>query len=121
MMIGMDATSKDLQVAYLSLIPPNSSSSGPAIRPLGTAEGAGAYSSDKSSNGNIIAPWLCSQLRVGASRTNGQYVTWTVSDASPEGAQSAIPGSMHSDKTNGVLYMKSTGTGNTGWVAVSTA
>lgn len=37
---------------------------------------------------------------------------------SPEGVISANPGSLCHDRTNGVLYYKNTGTGNTGWVLI---
>lgn len=39
---------------------------------------------------------------------------------SPEGVVSANVGSTCRDRTNGVLYIKRTGTGNTGWSATST-
>jgi hypothetical protein len=37
---------------------------------------------------------------------------------SPEGVVSANPGSLCHDRTNGVIYYKNTGTGNTGWVLI---
>lgn len=39
---------------------------------------------------------------------------------SPDGAVTAGPGSTYRDATNGVLYVKVTGTGNTGWSNLST-
>ena len=36
----------------------------------------------------------------------------------PEGVISANPGSLCHDRTNGVIYYKNTGTGNTGWVLI---
>ncbi|SPA44596.1 hypothetical protein [Cupriavidus taiwanensis] len=48
--------------------------------------------------------------------------TWTVSNASPEGTQTASPGSFHS-RTSGTAaataYLKETGTGNTGWKVIN--
>jgi lysophospholipase L1-like esterase len=40
--------------------------------------------------------------------------------ASPEGVLAATVGTLFRDTTNGVLYLKVTGTGNTGWVKLST-
>lgn len=37
---------------------------------------------------------------------------------SPEGVVAATPGSLFRDTTNGLLYVKSTGTANTGWTAL---
>ena len=39
----------------------------------------------------------------------------------PEGALSASPGSICTDSTNGNIYIKNTGTGNTGWLPVATS
>ena len=39
--------------------------------------------------------------------------------ATPEGAVSANPGSLCMDRTNGTLYLKVTGTGNTGWSQIT--
>jgi hypothetical protein len=39
----------------------------------------------------------------------------------PEGAVTATVGSLCIDKTNGELYVKNTGTGNTGWKKVTHA
>lgn len=38
-------------------------------------------------------------------------------DGSPEGVLSAGVGTIYRDTTNGILYIKESGTGNTGWVA----
>lgn len=40
---------------------------------------------------------------------------------SPESALTAVPGSLYLDYTNGVAYMKNTGSGNTGWKLVTQA
>lgn len=37
---------------------------------------------------------------------------------SPEGARAGNPGDIYRDTTNGLLYVKNTGTGNTGWKLV---
>lgn len=52
---------------------------------------------------------------------SGTQVTWTHSAGSPEGAVTANKGSLCSDTTNGELYIKNTGTGNTGWKLVTHA
>lgn len=39
----------------------------------------------------------------------------TVGSGSPEGAVTANPGAFYWDTTNGFLYIKDNGTGNTGW------
>lgn len=39
-------------------------------------------------------------------------------DGTPEGTVTAPVGSVYADTTNGVLYVKNTGTGNTGWVLI---
>lgn len=52
--------------------------------------------------------------------TNKSSVTWTAEANSPEGVLTAVVGSLYS-RTNGgavtSLYVKESGTGNTGWVA----
>jgi hypothetical protein len=47
-------------------------------------------------------------------------VTWSARSGSPEGVVTAPPGSIYSDTNGGAgatLYVKESGTGNTGWVA----
>jgi len=56
-------------------------------------------------------------LRIGG--TSGPV--WRAGAGSPEGASSAPVGSIFSDTTNGELYIKNTGTGNTGWKLVTRA
>lgn len=46
---------------------------------------------------------------------SGAYVTGA---GSPEGVVTASPGVVYQDTTNGLLYVKNTGTGNTGWRSV---
>ena len=52
--------------------------------------------------------------------TNKSSVTWIAEANSPEGVLTAVVGSLYS-RTNGgavtSLYVKESGTGNTGWVA----
>ncbi len=48
-------------------------------------------------------------------------VRWVQCAGSPEGVVSAGLGSLASDTTNGELYIKKTGTGNTGWKLVTHA
>lgn len=47
-------------------------------------------------------------------------MTLFVGTASPEASITGSPGDVFSDTTNGVLYVKKTGVGNTGWVLNST-
>lgn len=47
-------------------------------------------------------------------------MTLFVGTASPEASITGSPGDVFSDTTNGVLYVKQTGVGNTGWVLNST-
>lgn len=47
-------------------------------------------------------------------------MTLFVGTASPEASITGSPGDIFSDTTNGVLYVKKTGVGNTGWVLNST-
>ena len=46
-------------------------------------------------------------------------VGWWSGSGSPEGAQAAPIGSLYSDAVGGKLYVKNTGTGNTGWQLVT--
>lgn len=39
---------------------------------------------------------------------------------SPEGSVTSTPGDLYRDTTNGVLYVKASGSGNTGWVSMPT-
>lgn len=41
-----------------------------------------------------------------------------ISSATPEGSVTAVPSTLCLDATNSILYIKNTGTGNTGWMAV---
>lgn len=44
----------------------------------------------------------------------------TAGAGAPEGVVTSSPGSMYHDNTNGTVYVKESGTGNTGWVLLST-
>lgn len=46
-------------------------------------------------------------------------LSFTSSFATPEGAITAAPGSLHTNGDGGHLYMKKTGAGNTGWVEIT--
>lgn len=67
----------------------------------------------------LTASTITSQGAISPSNTT---VTWTAGAGSPEGVVTAPIGSLYS-RTNGgagtCLYVKESGTGNTGWVAVS--
>lgn len=54
--------------------------------------------------------------------TNGAELTRLLQGAgSPEGVVTAGPGVLYADTTNGQLYVKNTGTGNTGWTLLNSA
>ncbi len=48
--------------------------------------------------------------------SGGVAITDTLGTGSPEGVVTANPASMYRDTTSGKLWVKETGTGNTGWV-----
>ena len=52
-----------------------------------------------------------------ATPTGSGGTTVTAGAGTPEGSQTASPGSVHYDQTNGVSYFKWTGSGATGWAA----
>lgn len=59
--------------------------------------------------------WYATNFRPG-----GGTVTWTSGAGTPEGAVTAVVGSLYTRTDGGVnttLYVKQTGTGNTGWAA----
>lgn len=68
---------------------------------------------------------IVGQINVLADGSSRYYLTSTVflgaGSGSPEGVVSAPIGSEWNDTTNGVKYMKKTGTGNTGWKLVTQA
>lgn len=64
------------------------------------------------SNGRWLNLHLDNDIRWNGT-TNNLKDTWGI--ATPEGAESAAPGSLFRDTANGKIYKKSTGTGNTGW------
>lgn len=51
--------------------------------------------------------------------TNNLIDTWGT--ATPEGSETARPGSLFRDTANGNLYLKTSGTGNTGWTLIGGA
>lgn len=59
---------------------------------------------------------LNEDLRIDA---DGSNIQWTVSAGSPEGVVTANKGALCSDTTNGRLYVKNSGSGNTGWQIVT--
>ena len=61
-------------------------------------------------------PYFSAALKIGGS----SGVTITTGNGSPEGSVTAIVGSLYTNKTGGAnttLYIKESGTGNTGWIA----
>ena len=60
-----------------------------------------------------------SNQQLGAAKVQLAFKMPTYSgDGSPEGVISAVVGKSYWDATNGALYAKRTGTGNTGWVQI---
>lgn len=53
-------------------------------------------------------------------RPGAGSVIWTSGAGTPEAAVTAAVGSLYTDTTGGKLYVKATGTGNTGWVVAGT-
>ena len=102
----------------ISLIAPYATS-GPALRAIGSAQGSGSYSSDASpGDGSAISPFAASEYRVGTNSSSGVRIT--SGSGSPQGVVSAPVGSLYL-RTDGAagstLYVKESGTGNTGWAA----
>lgn len=64
---------------------------------------------------NRWANGFINQLRPGSGTA-----IWTTGAGSPEGVLTAVVGSLYTDTTGGKLYVKATGTGNTGWVVAGT-
>jgi hypothetical protein len=102
------------QVPILGLVTPFSTN-GPALRPLGTSTNAGLYSSDLTpGNGSAVCPFRASEFQFSST------VKWTNGTGSPEGVVTGAVGSMFTRTDGGTgttLYVKESGTGNTGWVA----
>ena len=76
---------------------------------------------DSAIAGSIISTLSSTGLAVsGSISPSGSAVTWTAGSGSPEGAVTAVVGSIYS-RTNGgantSFYVKESGSGNTGWVA----
>lgn len=69
--------------------------------------------SDLDMNGNAI-------INVGSISNGSGGATWTSGTGSPEGVVTATAGSLYTDTNGGAsttLYVKESGSGNTGWVA----
>jgi len=56
-----------------------------------------------------------------AIRRIAAYIDAATGDGSPEGAVTGAVGDLYTDSTNGHLYIKGSGTGNTGWVQLESA
>lgn len=57
---------------------------------------------------------------IGTPANGPNSIAWTSGTGSPEGVVTAAPGSLYTNSSGGVsttLYVKESGTGNTGWVA----
>ncbi len=63
----------------------------------------------------VICQLLC-EIQAGGG-TGGGGLAGT---GSPEGVVTANPGATYLDTSNGFFYVKATGTGNTGWLAIVT-
>lgn len=56
-----------------------------------------------------------------ATKLSAGNASWQSGAGTPEGAVTASPGSLYSDTTNGEVYVKNTGSGNTGWKIITHA
>lgn len=85
----------------------------------GFQQGAGTLlvcRSDDDSKTLAITMNILSQFSI----TNPDNVTWRIGSGSPQGVVTAAPGSLYTNTAGGAgvtLYVKESGTGNTGWVA----
>jgi len=82
---------------------------------LTIAGGSGSTGNVTINTGDLIIDTAGKGLKHGASGP-----LWTAGAGSPEGAVTAPPGSLYTDTAGGAgatLYVKESGTGNTGWVA----
>lgn len=77
-----------------------------------TGQGGPAFLDDVFHSAGVYATLLSSTGQIKC----GTDTIWATSAGSPEGAVTAPLGSICSDTTNGKLYVKETGVGNTGWV-----
>ncbi|WP_246842257.1 head-binding protein [Leclercia sp. W6] len=69
--------------------------------------------------GTGSTPWndfFATRIRLGVSGAETHYLIGSVA---PEGAVSAPPGSLYSNRVAGTLYLKTTGTGTSGWRQVA--
>jgi hypothetical protein len=91
-----------------------------------TASGIYTYSITKliylgSANNPFKRLYVADDIRLGYGASGGsqvQYIKW--GSGSPEGAITANPGSLYLNRSGGAnttLYIKESGTGNTGWIA----
>lgn len=85
---------------------------------FGASGNIGAGADNTQSFGTNTARWsngYFTNIRPGAGG-----VIWTAGAGTPEAVVTAIVGSLYTDTTGGKLYVKATGTGNTGWVVAGT-
>lgn len=96
-----------------------------------TTQGTGTHTltpflniSNSTALGSQVNPTASNQVAVGNSSVTqmllGENITWSWGAGSPEGVITAPPGSLYSNTSGGAgttLYVKETGTGNTGWAA----
>lgn len=120
--IGTGSNSGALQAKYLALVPVPSTTpvtTGPALRPTGSSATDGFYSSNVTpGNGSALTPFGASEFRIGGYNT--AVPSFSSGAGSPEGVKTAAVGSIYSRTDGGAgttMYVKESGTGNTGWVA----
>lgn len=98
------------------------SSDGDVLRRSGTTLGFGTVATAGIANGAVTGAKIVQSgtIDVGAAdlTTTGTITTATLKagSGSPEGVTTAGVGAIYRDTTNGKLYQKRTGSGNTGWV-----
>lgn len=74
---------------------------------------AGSKNNTHYSEGYNLLPTSAAAITLMQMETDATQ--WINVDGDPEGNEAANPGSIAQDRTNGALYLKVTGTGNTGW------
>lgn len=78
---------------------------------------AGSKNNTHYSAGYNLYPVTADDITLMQYKTDGTQLINV--DGTPEGNEAANPGSLALDRTNGALYIKVTGTGNTGWSQIT--
>lgn len=79
---------------------------------------AGAFASGELASGEIGVNTAAAQLEFSPDGSTIKTLPLLTGSAAPEGSITAPPGTLYS-RSNGEIYRKATGTGNTGWRALN--